>query len=201
VEASGALCAAREIARKYAPNIRRKLDILEPTLWGCAPLHVFIVVQSADPFVFCFLVRGVCRRQALLRLTQNAFTCVLLLQFSAQCKILATSRATALSLQLKSLLCRHISYSTLQLTPLDMANNMNPAYYFTPFPADLPPRPKVKRSIVHRAILFVSSLFSFCSKTSGEPKIEEELEHCGFSAQEIAECKARQERWDELSRA
>ena len=78
-----------------------------------------------------------------------------------------------------------------------MANNINPSYYFTPFPADLPPRPKAKRNIMNRAISSVPPLFSFCSKKSGEPKIEEELERCGFSAQDIAECKARQEPWDD----
>ena len=89
----------------------------------------------------------------------------------------------------------------LQLAPLDMANNIDPAYYFTPFPTDLPPRPKAKRNIINRAISSVSSLFTFCSKKSEESKIEEELERCGFSAQEIEDFRARQEHWDELWRA
>jgi len=82
-----------------------------------------------------------------------------------------------------------------------MANNINPAYYFTPFPTELPPRPKAKRNIINRAISSVASLFFFRSKRLREPMIEKELERCGFSAQEIEDFRARQEHWDELWRA
>jgi hypothetical protein len=61
---------------------------------------------------------------------------------------------------------------------------------------DLPPRPNSKRNIIHRAISSFSTLFSSFLNESKELDTEEELRLCGFSSQEIADLRTRQESWD-----